>query len=278
MKNIFLDFGVFMFRAIFASVNNPSVPATYTTMSMILSNLKHVGVHPDDRVIIAVDSSKGSWRKEIDSQYKANRKAQREKFPIDWHYWFSEYKKLLYQINVSTPFFIVEAEKLEADDLISYGVRRFNSETCVIISSDSDYEQLVAFSNVKIFSPLSKKYKIVKNPHTILAKKIEKERTDNLISPILNQADYNKRLMLVNLLELPAEIDNKAKEQFDLIDENKQWDLALFPFNSIQGRFQDIYSDKYVVKEPVEKIKPIKKAKVKGERKKSKSNKKASVP
>ena len=49
-------------------------PSTY--LKMVVGYLKKIGVTLDDKVIMAEDY--GSWRKEIDKNYKAHRKAFRE--------------------------------------------------------------------------------------------------------------------------------------------------------------------------------------------------------
>ena len=150
-KIVFLDWGVFMHRAIFGWENNKTISPTYTCLSMLIANLKRVGVHPDDIIIVAVDSPKGSWRRDVDSQYKANRKAAREKHEdIDWQLMFNKFDNLLENLKVSTPFHIIRIDKLEADDIIAYGVKYYKDKECVVISTDSDFEQLAAYKNVKL--------------------------------------------------------------------------------------------------------------------------------
>jgi 5'-3' exonuclease len=204
-----------MFRAIFAGARTKSeIPATYSTMSMIISCLKELNATLDDKIIIAIDG-KNSWRKDYDTQYKSNRKANREKHDIDWDYWFREYDKLKQNIAENTPFLLAHADRMEADDIIAYAVRYYKDHECIIVSTDSDYEQLTCYENVKVFSPVSKKFKIVKNPYALLAKKIEMERADNLLSPILTEADYNKRKMLVDLTTLPDFVEKSCKIALD---------------------------------------------------------------
>lgn len=243
-RTIFVDWGWLMFRAIFATHGDKNgVPATYSTMNMLVSNLRVLGVRKTDRVIIAVDGTrKGNWRKDIDPQYKANRKDQRDKFDIDWSYWFDEYRKLLEKLDRATPFHIVEAEKLEADDIIAYGCRYYKNDECVIVSSDSDYEQLAAFPNVKVYSPKSKNFKYIENPYKVIADKIKKERTDNLLSPVLNERDFDKRNILVNLTTLPAFVEEKAKEQLDKVNDFKQYDETLVPFKKIKERYFEMWN------------------------------------
>ena len=194
-KVILIDFGITMFTAIFAWYSHKQGTPCYTAITMILSNLKKVGLDKEDLVIIAVDSS-SNWRKDVDVNYKANRKEGREKYDIDWDKQFEDFAGLLLNLKMYTPFHVLKVNKMEADDIIAYGVRKFKDRECVIISSDSDYEQLAVFDNVKIFSPKSKRYKHIDDPHAILAKKIQKETADNLITEIITEQDCQTRNMI----------------------------------------------------------------------------------
>jgi hypothetical protein len=253
-KIIFLDFGVYLHRSIFASLHNPKIPSTYTAMSMIISNLKRIGVNPDDRIIIAVDKGR-SWRKEVDHSYKANRKEAREKLPIDWKKEYANFKDLLFRLEEATDWNIIAIDGIEADDIMAVGSRYFKDREVILCTFDSDLEQMWAYENVKIFSPI-KKYKNGKgaykipskdfNAYKLLSKKIEKEVADNLISPVLSQNDYEKRKTIVNLLELPENIENVIKDRLANL-EDKQLNIDLIPFKNIREKFMDIYnSDKII--------------------------------
>ena len=192
-KVVFIDFGIFQFRSIYAWRNNRAIPPTYTALNMIISSLKKIGVDPDDELIIAVDSEKGSWRKDFDSNYKADRKEKREQqTDIDWTEIFNSFDELLDTLKYTSPFHIIKIDRMEADDIIAVGCRTFKDNECIIVSYDQDFEQLCALENVKLFSPIKKfkgkngGYKQVKSPYAVLAKKIGKEASDNLINPILN--------------------------------------------------------------------------------------------
>ena len=249
MKIIFVDYSIYIHRSIFAwrVSQNKSIPATYTAMSMIFGSLARVGLGPDDLVIFACDSPKGSWRRDVDAAYKANRKGKREKFEdINWKQQFFEFAKMADNIAQSTPFYFTMYDKMEADDIIAYGVRHFDDKECIIISTDSDFEQLLAFPNVKLFSPVSKKYKHVKNPYKIIAKKIEKETADNLITPILTAEDYEKRKTIVNLLQLPPFVEQAVTESLSSI-QPKEYNIECLMFGNLKERFHKLYnSDKIV--------------------------------
>jgi len=245
-KIIFVDWGIIMFRSIFSNLKNKRVPATYTAISMLIGNLKKVGIDKEDIVIIAADSPKGSWRKEVDSAYKANRKKAREKFDINWKEQFRSFWNLLEKLEMYTPFHTISLDKLEADDIIAYACKKFQDQTCVVISSDGDYEQLFVYPNVKIFSPISKHYKAYVDPYKVLAKKIEREASDNLITPILNELDFEKRNKIVNLMTLPKEIEEQINGYFDILPE-KDWDIQKLPYVSLHDRFETIYEKNKVV-------------------------------
>jgi len=239
---ILVDFGYFSFTAIYAHIKNRTIPPTKLALSMLAANLRNVAIMPEDIVIIAVDSSLGSWRKEIDVNYKADRKVKRQKEEIDWSSIFGRFRHLLDYLDYNSPFHIIEVEKCEADDIIAIACKKFSDKKCIVISTDSDFEQLIAYPNVLLFSPKSKKYKEVKNPYKIIASKIKKERTDNLVSPILTQEDYEKRNSIINLLTLPNNIVQAVSEKLVAFPK-KEWNFDSFPFWNLIPRFQNMYNN-----------------------------------
>ncbi len=273
-KVIFLDWSIFCFRGIFAWRVNKNMPMEYTILNMIIACLKRVGIEPCDKIIIACDKGR-SWRKEIDDQYKADRKEKRDKqTDIPWAEMFGRCNSLLEKIDYGTNWQIVQIEHIEADDIMAVGSRYYKDNEVVLVTYDADMEQLYIYDNVKILSPITKKYKIVKNPYKILAKKIEKEKSDNLTNPILNEADYEKRKSIVSLIELPDFVENIVKEQFDKF-QPKQGDLEEIPFRSMREKLGGLYNDKskVVSYRACVNAKKRKKRKSNGKRKKTKGNK-----
>lgn len=230
-----------MFTAIYGWARTRQIPATYTAISMLFSNLKHLELSPDDLIVVAIDSPKGSWRKEVDKEYKANRKELRKKSDIDWNYWFTAFNDLLINLDRATPFILIKIDKLEADDIIAEGVKYFKDRECIIVSSDTDYEQLTSYSNVKIFSPKAKRFKEVSDPYKKIAEKINKEKTDNLVSPVLNLEDYKKRKSLVSLIDLPKDVTEKVDKELDKI-KDKDFDIRTLRFKKLIPRFMEIYN------------------------------------
>jgi len=238
---LLIDFNVFMFRAIFSWYKNKKPAATYTALNMILSCLKRVEIKKDDIVIISLDSPKGSWRREYDFKYKANRKALREKYDINWDAMFNMFTSLLYKLDMFTPFHVIQVDRCESDDIIACATKYFKDKECIIISSDTDFEMLTVRENVKIFSPISKKFKAVKDPYKVLSKKIEKEVSDNLVSPITSAKEFEIRNKIVNLIDLPDFVEEKVFKRLSTLPK-KEFDYENLPFNSLQKRFKELYN------------------------------------
>ncbi len=242
-KVILIDWGIFIHRSIFSWRKRKSIPVEYTCLSMIVGCLSRVGVEPYDRIIIAVDA-RNSWRKDIEKAYKANRKEYREKYEdIDWKEFYEKMNILLDDLNKGTDWDVVKLDRLEADDIIAVGCRYYKNKEVVIVSYDKDFEQLCIYPNVKIFSPMTKKYKIVEHPYKTLAQKIEKETSDNLVNPILTAEDYEKRKMIVSLIELPDFVEQSVKTELNKLGD-KSGDLRYVPFETIRNRIGRLFNDK----------------------------------
>lgn len=243
-KIIVLDFSVFMFTAIFGHKYTPTIPLTYTVTNCLLAAILKIGVEPEDDIIVVLDKGK-SWRKMYEPGYKEDRKGKREKYSeINWEESFKQVNNLVLQLEYATNWTFLGADSLEADDWASYIPRYYKDRECVLISFDSDWEQMLILPNVKLFSPKSKKYKFNKNPYASLSKKINKETADNLINPILNEEDFNKREICVNLFTLPDFVEDIIKTKLDTLTFDKQEHIDDFPFTSLRAKYANLYNDK----------------------------------
>lgn len=243
-KIIMLDWGIFLFRGIFSWRMNRQIPVEYTVCNMILANLLKVGVNENDVIMLATDYGK-SWRKDFDVQYKADRKEKREAFTdINWDIMFEKMNNLLTTLDVATNWHVLREERIECDDWMAYATKYFSDKEVVLVTYDKDMEQLLppVRPNVKIFSPLSKKYKLDINPHKVLAEKITQEKSDNLTNPVLNEEDYDRRNLLVNLVELPEFIEAKLEPRFKNL-EPKEGDVEEFPFNTLRAKYLNLCKD-----------------------------------
>lgn len=252
-KAIILDFGIFSHRAIFAGLYNP-MPNTYTCLNMMLSSLGKIGVSPDDTIIVACDGRK-SWRKEIDSEYKKDRKQKRAESPIDWEKAYADMESLLDIIDKATDWHVIKVDHIEADDIMAIASRYYKDKEVILVTYDADLEQCWIYPNVKIFSILKKMkggkgaYKEKPknfNVYKFLAKKIEKEVSDNLTSPILNQQDYDDRMMCVNLLQLPEWVEVEIKKKLSNL-QPKEIRPELIPFRNLRPKLAGLYNSNKIL-------------------------------
>lgn len=246
-KVIFIDCGYYVHKSIFMW-EKMKIDHRYNFLNMIIGDLRKIELNKSDIIILAQDSPKGSWRKELDIKYKSSRKKKRESHvKIDWKKFFYEMDMFFKLLEEALPFYQIKIDKLEADDIIAYGVRYYKECEVIIMSIDSDFEQLYHFDNCKIFNPKNKVFKIVKNPQQILSKKIEKETSDDLIDPINTIEEYNTRKKIVSLITLPEFVEEKVKNEFDKIA-GKMYNLELIPYKNLRNRFNLIFDNNNVVK------------------------------
>jgi 5'-3' exonuclease len=240
-KVIVLDFGYIMHRSIFVFRNMPSVPVTYTFLRMCIGYLKKIGLGQDDLVIAAIDY--GSWRKEIDGTYKAQRKDFRESKESEqwWKDIYTEFNEFTKTLELSLPWQFCKIYKIEADDWASVACRYYTDKEIILVSSDKDWEMLCNFPNVKIFSPMTKKYKIVKSPMKVLMEKIHGDISDNLITVPSSEMEFDRRKKIVDLINpLPDFIEQPIKDKFASFLPKNLYTRKL-PYRSIAADIDKLY-------------------------------------
>ena len=114
-------------------------------------------------MVIACDS-KNVWRREVFPNYKAGRKANREKSDHDWNAIFAMLGNIRNEIKEFLPYKVLELETAEADDIIAALVRRIQNRVgpnhlkkVLILSGDKDFIQLHN-EWVKQYNPVLNKY------------------------------------------------------------------------------------------------------------------------
>ena len=114
-------------------------------------------------MVIACDSG-NVWRKQIFPNYKAGRKANREKSDHDWDTIFTILHNIKDEIKTFLPYKVIEIETAEADDIIATlikSLRRLvapeHKKKVLILSGDKDFIQLHG-PNVKQYNPVLNKF------------------------------------------------------------------------------------------------------------------------
>ena len=96
-------------------------------------------------LVICCDD-KNYWRKQIFPYYKAHRKSDREKSPLDWNKIFTVLNTIRDELKESFPWRVLQIETAEADDIIGTLCHRFgkilkadDDEPILILSGDKDF-------------------------------------------------------------------------------------------------------------------------------------------
>ena len=198
-------------------------------------------------MVIACDSG-NVWRRTIFPNYKAGRKANREKSEHDWEYIFDLLSKVKNEIKQFLPYKVIEVESVEADDIIAVLCKRTN-ERVLILSGDKDFIQLHN-DRIKQYNPVLNKFVGQgENPSLYIREHILKgDRSDgipnvlsddnvfiegrrqrplskkkieawcNEIVPTFNeeeQKNYDRNRKLLDLSCLPKEIEDKINNEFN---------------------------------------------------------------
>lgn len=109
--------------------------------------------HKTDHIVFCLEGR--SWRKSFYAPYKRNREVARqaktEQQQQDDKAYFEAYTDLVEFLTLKTNVTVLHHPQLEADDLIAGWIQCHPGDTHTIISTDSDYHQLLA-ENVSQFS------------------------------------------------------------------------------------------------------------------------------
>ena len=238
-KVIVIDWSLLLHMSVHAS-RKANMYAPYVATTMILGSLKRIGLEPCDEVILACDG-KHNWRKDLIPQVKADR------VPLDKEI-YQKFNELIEQINNSTFFHIIWLDHIEADDIASVCCRYYKNKEIILVSSDSDWELLWQYDNVKIYSPhpKSKRYKIRPKNFDIykrLAKMVLTKGHNNLDIAIENEEDYKLKEKCIDLIHLPEWVEENVRKELDKL-ESKTDNIDLFPFHKLKERYASLYNCK----------------------------------
>lgn len=204
-------------------------------MKSILSQIKQFN---PTNVIVAMDV-KRSWRKDFYADYKGQRKAARDASLIDFEKFFSVSEKFFEDLQSTfTNFYFMKVDGCEADDVIAILTKKHFTDSCTIISTDRDMNQLLTLKHIKQYNPIERKYVSVANPKMELSIKIiTGDKGDNIpaihskcgpvkaakyISEGLTtittnsvlQDNWNRNRVLIDFDFIPAEIEKSIIEAY----------------------------------------------------------------
>ena len=110
------------------------------------------------KMVLCYDD-KNYWRTQVFPFYKKNRKQERETSKYDWDMVFSVLNKIRDEIRRNLPYYVIQVQGAEADDVIA-ALSRYNHNTdkILILSADKDFIQLHKYSTVKQYDPIRNRW------------------------------------------------------------------------------------------------------------------------
>lgn len=216
---------------------------------------KFYRAYPADEIVVAFDSY--SWRKEYTNngdcitykKYKGHRrkdltpKQQKKLDAFDLHV-----KEFANMLKTQTSLIVLEANLLEADDLIAGYVQKFKDNKHILISSDKDYMQLLVKHNLTLIDPDSGKPRSLSewnnDPELFLFEKCFRgDASDNIMSayPRLRKTKlvqaYTDEFLKENLMQNEFTI---------LVNSDEEADEA--PIKELKFKTEDVfYENQYLV-------------------------------
>ncbi len=228
--------------------NGPFLLWRHSFFSKLFYTIKDLNA---TKVVLAFDT-KGSWRYELYEEYKANRKKQYGKYPLDKEGFMVALNQMISDMEeYFTNIYTIHAKECEGDDIIAVLAKEvFTKENhnVIIVSGDTDLNQLIALPNVRQFNPMKNEYYNVINPKKELDIKIlSGDKSDN-ITPIKRGVGVKTAEKILNredgLDGFIAEQETELEQQTvtEKFERNKKLiDLDFIP-TRIRKRILDAYN------------------------------------
>jgi len=137
------------------------------------------------KVILAFDS-KNSWRYDYLPTYKSNRKKSRDKSVVDFDKFFPILDEFRSDVkDIFSTIHLMDHPRSEADDIIAVLTKQqFKKNQNIIVSSDSDFHQLLIDKNNQQYDPMLNAIVKCLNPKAELDMKIIGGDTSDTIPAI----------------------------------------------------------------------------------------------
>jgi len=197
MRVAFLDGYNLMHRSRFGIPGPTGIIYTfYRSLRSLLEELRA------DKVYLVLEGVP-EHRQQLDSEYKANRRLEPGTPKWDEMQEFRRQKAIIIDLLQYLPISIAVHPKLECDDTIASLVSHYPDDERVIVSTDTDFIQLLAIPGVKIFNPVKKAYVENVTYDYVSWKALRGDKTDNVPS-VGGMTDKAAEKLLANPQKLEA--------------------------------------------------------------------------
>ena len=196
-------------------------------------------------IVICQDAG-NYWRKDLFPHYKANRKRTESTNKEYWDGIYASLRTMRIEIAENMPYRNLWVERCEADDIIGVLAKHYSpTEKVLIVSNDKDFQQLLVFPNVRLYSYQKKAYVVCPDPEAFLYEQIVRGDSSDGVPNILSEDDTiispNKRqkpITAKRLVEFCQNIPDENKENFK---RNQQ----MIDLNYIPVSYQEAILEEY---------------------------------
>lgn len=143
--NLIVDTNYILYRAVYTLAKTNTLFGDLE-QSLKVSFNNYLLKYPFNKIYMVSDA-KSSWRKRIYSEYKAQRKEQRDKQEeINWEFVFNTYDKFKIELK-NNRIVSLQADNVEGDDWVRFLVEDSNKKglSTLFVASDRDLNQLLDF-------------------------------------------------------------------------------------------------------------------------------------
>lgn len=175
--------------------------------------------------LVICQDSNNYWRKDIFPFYKQNRKKGQEENQEYWDKIFECMNIIRTEVAENLPYKNMRVDRCEADDIIGVLVQEYHDkENIMIVSNDKDFQQLLRYPTVKLYSSQKKSTIHCDNPLAFVQEQIIRGDSSDGIPNILSDEDTiitqgkrqkpiteKKMLEICNKLETNTDVNLKNR-------------------------------------------------------------------
>ena len=147
LLNLIIDGNYILSRLVFTLHKNNLL---YGALSQSLENtiISYKKLYPFTNIYLVSDSKEKSWRKNLNSNYKATRKKDSD---IDWNFVYNAYGE--FKDSMKGFVKVLESPHVEGDEWLSFLANKANNEgrSTIIVSNDYDIKQIVNYGLDPLF-------------------------------------------------------------------------------------------------------------------------------
>jgi 5'-3' exonuclease len=157
-------------------------------------------------------------RQALDTEYKANRRVEEGTPQWDEMVEFRRQKKIIVDLLRYLPITVVRHPNFECDDVIASLVDQHAEDECTVVSTDTDFIQLLSRDNAHLYNPVRKEYIEGVLYDYVAWKALRGDKADN-VPAVAGMTDKAAEKILANpekLEEFLSVGDNRASYERNL--------------------------------------------------------------